>query len=501
MYSLFLVAATAFAAAFVLTPLCRNLAIRLGVLDHPDHNRKTHARPIPRIGGVPIAVAYLASFAILLLLSLKGGDIVRDHLGLVWRLFPAAALVFATGLLDDLFGLKPWQKLLGQSAAAVLAFAAGVDFSGIGGYQFPIWWTLPATILWLVGCTNAFNLIDGVDGLAAGVGFFATLTTLMAALLQHNVPLALATAPLAGALLGFLRYNFNPATVFLGDCGSLLIGFLLGCYSLLWSEKSATILGMTAPLMALSIPLLDTGLSIVRRFLRHQSIFGADRGHIHHKLLARGLTPRRVVLLIYGLCGISAGLSLLASVAHEQFAGAIILLFCLGAWIGVQHLGYTEFDAARRMVLGGTFRRLLNAQLQLVTFRDGLAAAATPDQCWEVLHHAYSDFGFNEIQLKLGDRFYTHTTNGHHIANSWTIRIALSETEYVKLSREFDTAAPPVIAPFADTIGKILQTKVAGMPREHPVPRSSRAVARISLASDRRLRALEKTSTAPSPSS
>ena len=139
-----------------------------------------------------------------------------------------AALVFATGLLDDIFGLKPWQKLLGQVAAAVLVFSAGVHFSGIGGYQFPIWWTLPATILWLVGCTNAFNLIDGVDGLAAGVGFFATLTTLMAALLQHNIPLALATAPLAAALLGFLRFNFNPATVFLGDCGSLLNGFLLG---------------------------------------------------------------------------------------------------------------------------------------------------------------------------------------------------------------------------------------------------------------------------------
>ena len=132
MYSLFIVAAVAFAAAFLLTPLCRNVAIRWGVLDHPDHNRKTHARPIPRIGGVPIVVAYLGSFALLLLFSLQGGDILRGHLGLIWRLFPAAALVFATGLLDDLIGLKPWQKLLGQLAAAVLVFAAGVHFTGIG---------------------------------------------------------------------------------------------------------------------------------------------------------------------------------------------------------------------------------------------------------------------------------------------------------------------------------------------------------------------------------
>jgi len=495
-YSLFLVAAVAFAAAFVLTPLCRNLAICWGVLDRPDQTRKVHARPVPRIGGVPIVVAYLGAFGILLLFSLQGGEIVRGHLGLAWRLFPAAALVFATGLLDDLFGLRPWQKLLGQLGAAVVAFAAGVHLSGFGGYRFPMWWTLPATILWLVGCTNAFNLIDGVDGLAAGVGFFATLTTLMAALLQHNVPLALATAPLAGALLGFLRYNFNPATVFLGDCGSLLIGFLLGCFSLLWSEKSATILGMTAPLMALSIPLLDTGLSIVRRFLRHQPIFAGDRGHIHHKLLARGFTPRRVVLLLYGLCGISAGLSLLASVAHEQFAGVIILLFCLGAWIGIQHLGYAEFDAARRIVVGGTFRRLLGAQLRLATFHDELAAAATPDQCWTVLHHAYSDFGFNEIKLRLADRSYAHTTNGHHIANSWTIRIALSETDYLNLSREFDTEAPPMVAPFADMIGKVLQNKVAAMRQEHPAPRPARAAGRVRLDSARRPRALAKSTTA-----
>src|SRR5947208_12565007 len=129
--------------------------------------------------------------------------------------------------------------------------------------------------------------MHGGDGLAAGLGLFATLTMAIAALLHGNLTLAIATAPLAGALLGFLRYNFNPASIFLGDSGSLLVGFLLGCYGVLWTQKSATLLGMAAPLMALSIPLLDTALAIVRRFLRHQPIFGADRGHIHHKLLAR----------------------------------------------------------------------------------------------------------------------------------------------------------------------------------------------------------------------
>ena len=139
------------------------------------------------------------------------------------------------------------------------------------------------------------------------------------------------------------------------------------------------------------------------------------------------------------------------------------------------------------MVLGGTFRRLLDAQLRLATFHDDLAAAATPDQCWKVLHHAYSDFGFNEITLRLGDRSYTHTTNGHHIANSWTIRIALSETDYLNLSREFDTEAPPVIAPFADMTAKVLQAKI---------PLIHRPATRASINSARPPRALQKTAIA-----
>src|SRR5262249_46286320 len=153
--------------------------------------------------------------------------------------------------------------------------------------------------------------------------------------------LAAATIPLVGALLGFLRYNFNPATVFLGNSGSLLIGFLLGSYGILWSQKSATILGMTAPLMALAIPLLDTLLSLVRRFLRRQPLFVGDRGQIHHRLLDRGLTPRRVALIFYALCGIAAVFSL--TVATNQFEGLVLVVFCGAAWIGIQHLGYVEF--------------------------------------------------------------------------------------------------------------------------------------------------------------
>src|SRR5262249_50739772 len=242
----------------------------------------------------------LGAVGLLMVSRLNGADEVK--LPLVISLLPAAGVMFATGLVDDLIGLKAWQKLLVQICAATLAYLAGVRVVGVAGYVAPLWLSLPITTLWLVACANAFNLIDGVDGVATGVALFATITTLLAALLQSNTPLALATAPLAGALFAFLRYNFNPASIFLGDCGSLTIGFVLGCFGVIWSQKSATLLGMTAPLMALSLPLLDAAASVARRYLRRQRIFTPDRNHVHHRLLERGFSPRKVALILYGVC-------------------------------------------------------------------------------------------------------------------------------------------------------------------------------------------------------
>ena len=187
MYLLLLIGILAFCVAFVLTPLCRNLAIRWGLVDQPDHIRKFHARPIPRIGGISIFIAYLFSFALLLLSPLLAGNMLRDNLDVVRNLIPAATIVFFAGLLDDLLGLKAWQKFAAQFAASAVAISAGVQISGIAGHHLPSWCAIPVTVLWLVGCTNAFNLIDGLDGLAAGVGLFVTTTTLIAALLdaQH----------------------------------------------------------------------------------------------------------------------------------------------------------------------------------------------------------------------------------------------------------------------------------------------------------------------------
>jgi len=463
MYSLVLLGCVSFTLSLFLTPLLRNLFRGFGVLDRPDRIRKMHGRPIPRAGGIAIALSYLGAFAFLLVSPLNGGAMVALNVRFACWLIPAVALVFLTGLLDDLLGLTPWQKLIGQVGAAALAFWAGIRIQGIGGAHFDgeLWWSLPLTVLWLVGCTNAFNLIDGMDGLAAGIGLFATMTTMSAALLQHNIPLALATVPLAGCLLGFLRFNFNPASIFLGDSGSFLIGFLLGIYAVLWSQKSATILGMTAPIMALSIPLLDTSIAIARRFLRRKSILSGDRGHIHHRLLDRGLTPRRVALLLYAACGLGAVYSLLQSVAQNQFAGVVLVLFCASAWIGVQSLGYVEFGVAGRMFFKGAFLRVLSSQIAVQHFWKELAAASDPEDCWQTVCHASEEFGFSDVHIVIAGREYTLGLADEAPIHCFTIRIPLGNGDYVQLARELESLTlPPTAVPFIEALhGQLLEKR------------------------------------------
>ena len=454
MHSLLWLGFRAFIISLILTPICRDVFRSYGVVDQPGA-RKVHRYPIPRVGGLAIAIAYLLAYV---LVRPDDGSPLAQQLSLVWRLLPGAALAFGIGFLDDLFDLHAWIKLLGQIGAAGLACVGGVRVLSVGGAVTNAWWNIPLTLLWVLACMNAFNLVDGLDGLAAGVGLFATLTVFTAALMQHNMVLAVATFPLAGALLAFLCYNFNPATIFLGDSGALLIGYLLGCYAAIWSNKSATFLGMTAPLMALSIPLLDVGLAIVRRFLRHQPIFAADRGHIHHRLLDRGFTPRRAALALYGLCGLAAAFSLLQGVMHS-FSGALLLLFGVFVLLGIQYLGYAEFDLAGRLLFSGEFQRSVGAQLELRKFRAALAAAGTPAGCWEVIREACAKFGFHEVRLSLAGEVFEYSSDESG-APGWTVRVPLSNGDYVSLARPFaSTVLAMVVAPFVDSLREILLEK------------------------------------------
>ncbi len=462
-----------FLLALILTPIARDCLGNRGFLDHPDGFRKKHSTPIPRVGGIAIAASYLVTFAIAFVLPFTYTALLHNALPTIWRLALVASVVFLTGVLDDILAFKAREKLVGIVAAAVLAYWAGIR---VDVHLFPLasslpWASFATTVIWLVGCTNAFNLIDGMDGLAAGVGLFATVTMLVAALSQGNMPLALATMPLAGCLLGFLRYNFNPATVFLGDSGSLLIGFLLGCYGAQWSEKSVTLAAMTVPLLAVSIPLVEVALSMARRFVRNQPIFQGDRGHMHHKLLDRGFSPKGVVLMMYGLCGLAAMASLLVSSLHNRFGGFIVILFCVGAWIGIQYLGYGEFAMVGQMFVKGKFRRIIDAETRLLDLEAALTKAADVHDCWTTILLSSKEFGFHSVRMNIAGMVFEDSRDNR--GPEWQLRIPLPRAQYINFSRDFNSDVNPLIlSAFVSAVERGLKEMV-GQPPEvirMPVP-------------------------------
>lgn len=462
MYLILTLGALSVLMALVLTPIVRDSVGKFGFLDHPDGVRKKHTTAVPRVGGIAIVIAYVATFAIAFLLPFSYTFVLRKALPNILQLSMVASMVFLTGVLDDLVGLTAWQKLTGIGGASALAYWAGIRVDIHLFHFLPSWpWLgLVITVIWLVGCANAFNLIDGMDGLAAGVGLVATLAMLIAALTQGNMPLALATMPLAGCLLGFLKYNFNPASVFLGDSGSLFIGFLLGCYGALWSEKSVTLIALTAPLLALSIPLLDVLLSVSRRYLRNRPIFQADRGHIHHKLLERGFSPKTAVLTIYGFCSVVAILSLLMSALHSKFSGLIVIAFCAVTWFGIRHLEYAEFAMAGRMFLQGRFRQIIDSETKLLDFEKALGQTASIDECWKELSSWSREFGFQGVQTNVGgtvlEDFGSHSAKG-----VWELRIPLPAGQYVTFFRDLVSDSNSLIlSAFVNSVQRGMQSSL-----------------------------------------
>lgn len=460
MYSLTFLGFAAFLLSLLLTPLVRNLAWHFGLVDQPDQQRKRHISPIPRMGGVAIFSSVIGAYGLLLIIRLSSGAIVWADLPLVLRLLPALAIVFGIGIIDDIITVSPWIRLAAETAAAIFAWAGGIQVTAIHGYSFEgTVASFVVTILWIVTCTNAINLIDGVDGLAVGVSMFAALTMLAAALLEHNYSMALAVVPLAGALLGFLPFNFVPASIFLGDSGSLTLGFLLGCYGAVWAEKSTTLLGLTAPLMVLAVPLLDVGLAVARRIVRGQAIFAGDREHIHHKLLSQGFSPKHLLLVIYTICVVGSAASLLLTINHNHDRDFVLILVCLAAWLGLQHLGYSEFSVAKKFVFGGVIRSVLSAQLALDAFEQELDASLTLAQSWEVLDRTCSEFGFSGIAFDLDD---VNRQSGIRIG--WQARVEFPGHGHITVWRESGTlnhGAAAVL--FIDCVSRSFRQKLGSL--------------------------------------
>jgi UDP-GlcNAc:undecaprenyl-phosphate GlcNAc-1-phosphate transferase len=369
-------------------------------------------------------------------------------------------VVLAVGFIDDLYTIRATYKLIGLIAAALIAYDAGVRVNYLGEA-----WAFPITILWLVGCANAFNLIDGMDGLASGIGALATLTILIAALSNNNRQLVILTVPLLCAILGFLRYNFNPASIFLGDSGSLAIGFTMACFGALWSQKAATLLGLTAPLVAFAIPLTDVSLAIARRFLRKQSIFAADAAHIHHRLLGRGMTVRRAALSLYAVAAVASMTSLaVTSLQQKAMGGAVVLLFGAGLLAAVQYLGYREFSVFRRLMLSNDVRQLVDTQTRVEHLAEQMAGCQTLAEAWRVLTPTLDQLHFAGVRLYLERNTLEHFAQAE-IPNCWTLTIPLSGSQRVEIYAPVDSPAHfPVralVEPLQHHLERILLTPPA----------------------------------------
>ena len=279
----------AFVVAFGTTPIVKAFAQRVGAMDNPGEERRIHTHPIPRMGGMAIFLGFLLSVVLF-------ADISKPVQGILI----GCVIIVATGVLDDIVSLRWWIKLAAQLVAAVIAVAHGVTIEGIMnpnvfaaentlliGYL-----SIPVTIIWIIGVTNAVNLIDGLDGLACGVSAISSVTMLTVALMVAEPNIAVLLAALAGGCLGFIPYNLNPAKIFMGDTGALLLGYVLATVSILGLFKFYAVMTFLVPVMALALPLFDTAFAIVRRVLKGQSPMTPDRGHLHHRLIDQGLSQK-----------------------------------------------------------------------------------------------------------------------------------------------------------------------------------------------------------------
>ena len=301
----------AWLATDLLIPWVTRLAYSLGRVDQPDA-RKVHTTPIPRLGGVAIFLGFFIAIAVIELLVVGP---LFPRTGPFMGLLAGASIIFLLGIVDDLRPLPATLKLVIQIVAASVAVALGVRIevlsNPMGGMLIlPMSLSVGLTIFWLVGITNTINLIDGLDGLAGGVSLIAASTTALIAFQTKQPALALLALALVGATIGFLRYNWNPAKIFMGDSGSLFLGFVLAAISVIGLLKVAATAALLVPILILGVPIFDTAFAIVRRAIQRRPIFSPDRGHLHHRLLGLGFSQRRAVVIIYAICLLLGGTAL-----------------------------------------------------------------------------------------------------------------------------------------------------------------------------------------------
>jgi UDP-GlcNAc:undecaprenyl-phosphate GlcNAc-1-phosphate transferase len=473
------------ASSLFATPVIRRLAQRYGWLDVPADGRRVHALPTPRLGGVAVFASVILALALLPFVD----NLVTRQLAGQWQrvvaVFASSALVFLFGVYDDLKGASVKWKFVAQGAAAVLLYALGgrvdaVTVPFVGSFDLPPVLGFGVTLLWVIGISNAFNLIDGLDGLATGASLFAALVMLGVSLVNGRVLVTVVSIALVGALIGFLRYNFNPASIFLGDSGALFIGFLLAALSVTGTQKASTVVAVAIPLMAFALPVIDTGFAIARRFIAGKPLFEGDREHIHHKLLERGWSQRRVAFALYGVCAFFGLLALLftSDGGGGKLTGLVLLITGAAVVLTAGRLRYHEVDEVRaglkrnfgeRKIRAANHirvRRASHALSKANTLAELFAAVREVLELGEFVYATVQlgrggdyETGERALALETGDRrlrgaelrgglvcwdWERGDVEGHEILGShlfWTLRMPLSTDTagwgYINLYREF----------------------------------------------------------------
>ena len=323
-------------------------------------------------------------------------------------IFIPATLVLLLGVYDDLRGTNASVKFAGLGIIATLFYALGgrIDALSIplfGSVELPPLISFVVTIVWLVGITNAFNLIDGLDGLASGAALFSSLVILGVAVSQERTLTIVVALVLCGAVAGFLRYNFNPASIFLGDSGSLFIGFLLAAMSVLGTQKATTAVAIFVPVLAFGFPVVDTAMTMGRRLLSRKPVFQGDNEHIHHMLLARGWSQRRVALVLYGVCAAFGLVALIFPASGSKLTGFMLFVISVAVIIAVGHLRYHEVDELRAGVKRTVGDRRLRVANNIRIRRAALALSKASDlhEMFEALRHMldFGEFSFANAQV------------------------------------------------------------------------------------------------------
>ncbi len=335
--------------SLILTPVVRAFARRVGAMDVPGR-RKIHPHPIPSLGGIAIIVAFVA--AVLLGTSLHPdlGELLGSKLT---GIFLGCLILMGVGIYDDTKGARPTVKLAGQIAAAIVLLVYGFNIekftsplSETGSIAVPAIVGVMLTVLWVVGLTNSINLIDGLDGLAAGIVFIASLTMMSVAVYRGDYEIGLLSLAVAGAVLGFLKYNFSPASIFMGDTGSMCLGFIFAAMSLLGASKSTVAVALLVPIASMAVPLMDTVLAFLRRLIRGTHPFEGDREHLHHRLLALGLSQRQAVKLIYFISAYLGVIAFITVLIPFKYTFLILIILAMGLVLALKTLAYLEKHVA-----------------------------------------------------------------------------------------------------------------------------------------------------------